>query len=470
MKKKVLVIGGGLAGLSASLNLLEAGFAVDLVESRKIWGGKVSAWKDKDQDWIESGLHVFFGSYLEIFKLMKKVNIYQNIDWQTPSIKYKTPEQEDFYIKSNEFLPCPLNLLPNLVFSNRFNFFDLLKYCRAIIPVLKKDQVYIDNQDQKSFLEWVDQFQVSQDMINKMFLPMTLSLKFLPVEKISAQVVLNVFKLFITNPKGFKIGFLNGSPEEKLTKPIVNYLEKQGAFRSFLGTKIKELKLSSERLELLSVLSEKEEFKADYYLFCLPAHKFQKLLSPYFEKIKFFENLKYFNGVPVANAQFWLDQQIVKEKNLHFGTGGTTPVFADMNLACQGYKTIDNSSLIETVIAPLDSKKLALSNQELLDLAWQEIKTYFPKTSAQAKLKKASLVKIPHSVYAPIPKIEKYRPKQAQSPCKNLFIATGFLKQNLLGSKNNFFDSMEGAVTTGKLAAEELIEVTKIAKTAEQVQ
>ena len=389
---------------------------------------------------------------------MKRVGIYQNIDWQTPSIKYKTPEQKDFYIRSNEFLPCPLNLLPNIIFSNRFRFLDLLRYCKAIIPILRKDQLYIDAQDQQSFLDWVKQFQISQEMIQKMFLPMTLSLKFLPVQEISAQVVLNVFKLFITNPKGFKIGFLNGSPQEKLTQPIVDYLEKQGNFRAFLQQKVKGLRLNSSELKLEAVLTEREEFKADYYLFCLPAHKFQSLLSPYFPKIEFFENLKYFNGVPVANAQFWLDQSVVGEKNLHFGTAGSTPVFADMNLACQGYQTADGGSLLETVIAPLDQAKLALSREELLELAWKELQSYFPKAKEKAKLKKATLVKIPQSVYAPLPGLEKYRPRQAQSPCKNLFIASGFLKQNSLGEENNFFDSMEGAVRTGKLAARELIE------------
>ncbi len=72
-KKKVVVVGAGLAGLSAAKKLVDAGFEVQILESRPLFGGKVSAWKDKDGDWVESGLHVFFGSYQKIFELMKEV-------------------------------------------------------------------------------------------------------------------------------------------------------------------------------------------------------------------------------------------------------------------------------------------------------------------------------------------------------------------------------------------------------------
>jgi 15-cis-phytoene desaturase len=60
-KKKVAIIGGGLSGLSAARYLVDAGHEPIVFEARNVLGGKVSAWKDKDGDWIETGLHIFFG-------------------------------------------------------------------------------------------------------------------------------------------------------------------------------------------------------------------------------------------------------------------------------------------------------------------------------------------------------------------------------------------------------------------------
>ncbi len=446
-KKKVVVVGAGLAGLTASKKLVDNGFEVTLLESRNIIGGKASAWKDKDGDWIESGLHVFFGSYRKIFELMKEVGIYENIDWQTPSIQYRSPGGGGFQIVSNENLPCPLNLLPNFFFNHQFALTDLINYCRAIIPVLRKDLDYINAQDEISFAEWVSGFNVSENMTQRMFLPMTLSLKFLPISQISAQVVLNVFRLFIADPKGFKIGFLNGSPAEKLTGPIAEYIKNKGG-KVICGQKFKSLEFDCNQKPKALVTEQGERFEAEYFVFALPTHKFAELLTPIFPDYDYFQNLKNFSGVPVMNAQFWLDKPITADKRLHFGTAGITPVFADMNLACNDYKTKDGNSLIETVVAPAHELQ-NLTNEEILNKVWKQIQSYFPE-AADAKVLKSSLVRIPQSVYAPSPGLEKLRPTQ-KTPIENLFLAGGFTKGH------EFFDSMEGAVQSGTLAAEALI-------------
>ncbi|KAF5960027.1 hypothetical protein HYC85_001236 [Camellia sinensis] len=54
------------------LNLLLT-FQVDIYESRSFIGGKVGSFVDKHGNHVEMGLHVFFGCYNNLFRLMKKV-------------------------------------------------------------------------------------------------------------------------------------------------------------------------------------------------------------------------------------------------------------------------------------------------------------------------------------------------------------------------------------------------------------
>ena len=76
-KKTVAIIGGGLSGLSCAKYLADAGHKPIVIEARDVLGGKVSAWQDEDGDWIETGLHIFFGAkvgstpsiFLKIFKM-----------------------------------------------------------------------------------------------------------------------------------------------------------------------------------------------------------------------------------------------------------------------------------------------------------------------------------------------------------------------------------------------------------------
>ena len=71
-KLKIAVVGAGLAGMVAAMDLVDAGHDVELFELRPFVGGKVSSWKDNDGNHIEMGLHVFFGSYYNLFGIMKR--------------------------------------------------------------------------------------------------------------------------------------------------------------------------------------------------------------------------------------------------------------------------------------------------------------------------------------------------------------------------------------------------------------
>ena len=76
---KVAIIGAGLAGLSAAVDLVDAGHSVDIYEARPFFGGKVGSWEDSENNHIEMGLHVFFFNYANLFALMKKVGAIENL-------------------------------------------------------------------------------------------------------------------------------------------------------------------------------------------------------------------------------------------------------------------------------------------------------------------------------------------------------------------------------------------------------
>ena len=66
-RPSVLIIGGGVAGLSSAVAHHEAGFRVSIIEKRKLLGGR--AWSDERG--IDNGPHVILGCYEHFRKLLR---------------------------------------------------------------------------------------------------------------------------------------------------------------------------------------------------------------------------------------------------------------------------------------------------------------------------------------------------------------------------------------------------------------
>lgn len=446
-RKSVIVVGGGLAGLSAAKYLADAGYKVTLLEKRAVLGGKVSAWKDADGDWVESGLHVFFGAYEEIYELMKELGIYQNVLWKKHELLYTLKDGERFSF-STVNLPSPLHLLP-AAFKNRyFTLLERLTLVKALGPMLFGTPKYYTKMDKYTYEEWHTRWGISPRMLTKMFLPMALALKFLPPSELSAKVVLDVTGIFLRQNKASKMGFLNGSPTDKLTTPIANYVRSKG------GTILNEAKVA--KLEMAAndptkieavVLDNGERLTADYYLTALPIHNLKRVLPEQLFEQKFFANLKEIQGVPVISVQLWIDRQVSYIDNVLFSPDGPIPVYADMGNTNPDYYC-EGKSRFHVCVAPAKDL-MAKSDEEVINEVWNSLRSCFPDGSQDAKVVKSTIVRIPNSVYYPGRNIDYLRPTQ-KTPIKNLFLAGGYTQQR-------FYDSMEGAVQSGKLAANEII-------------
>ncbi len=72
--KKVIVIGGGLAGISAAVHLREKNFDVTLIEGSPLLGGRAKSFFDKEFNcYLDNGQHLLIQGYKNTLDLIKKI-------------------------------------------------------------------------------------------------------------------------------------------------------------------------------------------------------------------------------------------------------------------------------------------------------------------------------------------------------------------------------------------------------------
>ena len=84
--EEIVIIGGGVSGISSAVILAENGFKPILIESRKYLGGRVRSFiNELSGDVIDNGQHLFLGCYNYTFKLFRKLDTFKFLVKNFPS-------------------------------------------------------------------------------------------------------------------------------------------------------------------------------------------------------------------------------------------------------------------------------------------------------------------------------------------------------------------------------------------------
>src|SRR5262245_29065621 len=123
MDGRVVIVGGGLAGLAAAAALGERGLPVTLLEARPRWGGRASSFVDQATgETIDNCQHVNLGCGTNFRHFCRTVEI-EPFFVREPVLTFVGPDG-----RMNSFraaaLPAPLHLFPSLL---RLRFLSLFE-------------------------------------------------------------------------------------------------------------------------------------------------------------------------------------------------------------------------------------------------------------------------------------------------------------------------------------------------------
>ena len=473
---RVAIVGAGLAGLSAAVDLVDAGHEVDLYEARPFMGGKVGSWVDEGGNHIEMGLHVFFFNYANLFALLRKVGAIDNLLPKDHTHLFVNTGGDLRELDFRFALGAPFNGLKAFFTTPQLDWLDKLRNALALgtSPIVRGLVDYegamkvIRDLDRISFQQWFLGHGGSEQSIKRMWNPIAYALGFIDCEAISARCMLTIFMMFAAKTEASKLNLLKGSPHRWLTGPILDYIEQKGA-RLHLRHRVTEVHFEEVAGEThvsgltLGTPDGDVTVQADTYLAACDVPGIQRMIPEAWRRWPLFDNLYKLEAVPVATVQLRYDGWVTELgdspmaeaarrdldrpsglDNLLYTADADFSCFADLALASPvDYRKEGVGSLLQCVLTPGDPW-IPKKTEEIVAATDEQVRRLFP-SARNLKLVWSNVVKLAQSLYREAPGMEPYRPDQ-RTPVSNFFMAGSYTKQD-------YIDSMEGATMSGRLAA-----------------
>ncbi len=153
MTPRVIVVGGGLAGISAALDCAEGGLDVVLLERRSKLGGLTWSFERKGV-WFDNGQHVFLRCCTAYRAFLNRIGGTDQVHLQSRlDLPVIAPGGRRFTI-ARTAAPSPLHLARSLLGYGHISVGDRLRLGRALLPLRRLDLADL-SLDEVGFGSWL---------------------------------------------------------------------------------------------------------------------------------------------------------------------------------------------------------------------------------------------------------------------------------------------------------------------------
>jgi len=435
----VIVVGGGLAGLSASVSLANHGFRVSLLERSPRLGGRATSYTLPTGEQIDNCQHVTLGCCSNLTDFFNRIGV---------ASKFRHYDELVFIDSSSRRgriklarLPAPLHLSPSFAAFRLLTSRDKLSIARAMLSILRAGGEP-KLPDSISMLDWLRMQNQTASAIKRFWSTVLVSALNEDLECIDARHGIAVFwKSFLSNSEGFRIGIpsvplsdLYASCGDSITNNNGEVLTRTGGAEICMrGNKVHALRLE-----------DGEETSADYYILALTFDRLLKILPESMRGNKPFENLRNIPVSPITSVHFWLDRPVMNEPFLALLDHTTQWIFNKTQLNGSGSQPGQYLQLVISASRTLSNQ----SQQEIVALCRRELEQLLPAI-ASATIVRSVVIRENAATFSPRPGADVWRPGQ-RTNIRNLFLAGDW-------TQTGWPATMESAVRSGYQAAEAVL-------------
>jgi uncharacterized protein with NAD-binding domain and iron-sulfur cluster len=392
----VVVVGAGLAGLTAAIDLIDAGLEVTLVERRPFAGGRTFSFHNDAGDELDNGQHVFLGcctAYLELLRKLgqsDKAFLQRRLDVRILDAAAGPAQLRE------TALPPPLHLLPSFLTLPYLSPGEKMAAIAALLFIRLRDLP-----ENETFKSWLESHGQSSNAIQRLWNLIVVPTCNAPVARVSAAMGGFVFREGLLRTRwGGRIGYPRVGLSDILPKRAVEYLAGKGA-NLMLGSTVDGTTLA-----------------ADAYILAMPRDQA--------------------GWSPIVGVNLWYDRPIFEGEVLAAILDADTFWLFDRTRIL---KKPGPEHHIAVSISAAEAL-MPVPRQELAGQVAAKLAKVLP-AAREARLLRDSVEKVRAATFVPAPGLE--RPK-ATTERPDVFLAGSW-------TDTGWPDTMEGAIRSGHIAA-----------------
>jgi squalene-associated FAD-dependent desaturase len=449
----VIVIGGGLAGLSAGVSLAEAGWRVRLFEQRPFLGGRATSYVLPDGEHVDNCQHVTFGCCTNLEDFFRRVGVQDKITF-FDRLLLRDPQGREGSLEAGMF-PAPLHMIGSFLTFAPLSGKDKISIGRAIFSILRAQgrPAELRNGAPVSMLEWLNRQKQTPGAIERFWRAVLVSALSEELDNIDAQYGIDVlWKSVLRNRTGYRMG-VPSAELGTLYEACKESIEKAGGEVN-LRSPVRGLRFAGNILAA-AVFDEGREESGDAFVVALPHGSLEELLPAGLKAADpALGNIAKIRDSPITGVHLWFDRVVMQEPFLTLLETTTQWIFNKTALYT-GKNGSGKGQYLQLVISA-SYGLLQKPRQEIIDLCLAEVRQALPK-AREANLTKATVIKEASATFSPQPGVDRWRPKQETS-VRGMFLAGDW-------TDTGWPATMEGAVRSGYLAAEAVLRAAGTPKT-----
>jgi len=440
----VIVIGGGLAGLSAGIALAEAGWRVRLFEQRPFLGGRATSYVLPDGEHVDNCQHVTLGCCTNLEDFYRRVGSADKIKF-FDRLLFQDPQGRTGEMQAG-LLPAPFHMLGSFATFAPLTLADKYSIGRAMMDILRSKGKPADLEEAGgiSMLEWLRRRKQTRGAIERFWRVVLVSALDEELDRTDARYGVDVFwKGFLCNSKGYRMG-VPGVPLAKLYDGCKAEIERRGGEVN-LRAPLRGIRLAGGAVSNVEFDGERQE-SAEAYVFALPHQALGELLPEESKRLEpMLANLGKIQASPITGVHFWFDRVVMREPFVTLLETTTQWIFNKTALYGDANGGSKEAGQYLQLVISASYDLLQKPRQEIIDLCLTEVRQALP-AAREAVLTKATVIKEAAATFSPQPGVDKWRPTQ-QTSIRGMFLAGDW-------TATGWPATMEGAVRSGYLAAE----------------